>query len=168
MRDITAHPITVEEVRTALANKREELDPDKIPMGGIDDVALSYLMNFLENKNVQLELHRFLEKAQPKRVSTGLDNLDANAIQKLLNKRGSHDHVYDLKYKGVSERGSHVYDTHRQRVFVRIVDGELRGELDEDNFATRAVDNTPLVIKSDVEEPVSGIGRLWQDLKRGW
>ncbi len=53
--------------------------------------------------------------------------------------------VMDSTFVGISPLGSHIYNlnTHqtnefpRGRLYVRLVDGELRGELDEEKFNSR-------------------------------
>lgn len=179
MRNITVYPITAEEVREVVGRARDAVGNDTqmgdndTQMGGVDGLALGYLINFLEDERIQLELRRFLEKAQPRLVVQNLDTLDDDTLRKLRNSAyGVADrdrYLFDVKFRGISDRGSYVYDSSRERIYVRIVDGELRGEINEDNFAIKEPCPAPLVIKEDVEAPVSGLGRLWQDWKnRKW
>ena len=175
MRNITIHPITVAEVCDVVKRTSAKLDDDT-SIGSVDGLALGYLMNFLEQKWTQKNLLVFLETAQPKLKVEGLDTLDKETVQRLwagaygLCSRDKNPIVHTMEYRGISDRGSHVYDCSKRsvcsRVYVRIMDSKLRGEINEDNFSIKEP-CPPLVSQIgahdvDMEAPASGIGRWWQ------
>lgn len=187
MRNITVNPITVEEVREYLGRQREKIGDDTI-IGGTDGLIAAYLINYFEAKRVQDDLHRFLEEVQPKLEVSGLDALSKKDLEALW--RGAYstsgvrlhkDHSIwgDIEYRGVSKRGSHVYDVNvgynsQARIYVRIVDGKLRGEVHEDNFKVMipcppVIEHRPDGREDKLDEPVSWVGQLWRDwTNRKW
>lgn len=170
MRDITAHPVTVDEVSTALHN--HVMDDGKMDT---ETLALCYLRDFISNVEIRSRLIEFLDIVQPKHVDSRLEKLDKETLQQLL-KTAYHSEAYPCRftayrYVGKSKRGSYVYQLDSTMLSVRLMGGEPRGELNEDNFTLpkKELPASPIrhqPIESTPDAPVSATGGLFRSIKK--
>ena len=177
MRDITAYPITVEEVRTALQTAATEASFPGNGVGTTDGLCLHYLGNFLESVVVQKLFEEKLDELQPKCKDVKLEALDRTSLEKLLKHALANygtKHVFTFRYEGISNRGSYVYDLNeeydsRHRLYVRIQGGDLRGELNEDNFTISRPHHPPHLNAPgpSMDTPVSARWH-WLQLIKAW
>lgn len=169
MRSLSLNPIVVVEVESALQKAIEETYPERA-IDEPDMAALQLLQSFLEKPNIRSALHAHLEEKQPRPMNDSLNNLDLKTLDVLHtnafanNGRG----VFNFTYRGVSSRGSHVYDLNsgylsEERLYIRILDGVLRGEVNEDNFIIKH----PNLLSSN-EEPISSIGQWLNNWWSEW
>jgi len=182
MRDVTVQPFTVDEIidalRVAGANATALKCED-------DAYAIFLLRDFLDDPDLQVRLKIFLDKAQPKRKTPELEHLNGQQVKYLLETARGEVHtkggwrapsdltVVSFGFKGISNRGSYVYDLNEgynssARLYVRVDpnDGLWRGEVNEDNFDLPRYVPEPQLNDEPVSATMGWWSKLIQTIKR--
>lgn len=180
-RDIVKNPFTADELIHAVARAALNATPHQIvypPPPEDDGLALLYTRKFLEQEGVQPQLRRFLETIQPKPEHPALGKLDKKELQSLMKDahpgHQTNPKIWDFEFRGVSSRGSYVYDVNNRmasyvRVYVRREpDGSSRAEFYEDNFELPKRGSKVEPVSAQKTEPVSATLKWWQRVVEKW
>ena len=166
MRNYQEEPVTIVEVDAALARA---IESTQWATQKDDEVALRYLHSFLKSTNIKSHLYIHLIAQHPAKSKTYEDpeikQLDLAVIAPLYASalRAEKITIVSSVYAGVTHGGSFEYllnlGTYRPiHLYVRRCRGELRGEVNEDNFSIiRAVTPPPPEPKGFI----SFIKKIW-------
>jgi len=182
-RDLTLYPITATETLSALHSTAVAIVSDPDLAGSTDGLAVMYAKDFLEQPGIRAQLAVFLDRVQPKPQPPILENMPSDELQRLvklaiwdpsIRRRPNELNLYQIKFKGISKRGSHVYDCNEPyasqvRIYVRMMRDGLRVELNEDNFEhARMTEPDPQPSSYSSSEPVSATMAWWNGVVERW
>ena len=108
---------------------------------------MKVVLAFIERSQVERSLRAYLEELEPPPTNKFGTQLTSEELLPLLktalntNYSRERQNIYGSTYRGISSRGSFVYDIDRlsydnpTRLYVRIDELGFRGEMNEDDFA---------------------------------